>query len=113
MIGSASFPVCAVECGNPVRTGRLEMKSQMFFSSSTNKIESLCVMLFVLLWKGKVKFGTARVVDCLISPPWARMIVFTDGKPDSMPFRPSGEVLVVEEEPSKMVASFSGGMPTP
>ena len=26
---------------------------------------------------------------------------------------PSGEVLVVEEEPSKMVASFSGGMPTP
>ena len=65
MIGSASFPVCAVECGNPVRTGRREMKSQMFFSSSTNKIESLCVMLFVLLWKSKVKFGTARVVDCL------------------------------------------------
>lgn len=59
------------------------MKSQMFFSPSTNKIESLCVPLFVLLWKGKVKFGTARVVDCLDFAAVGENDRFTDGKPDS------------------------------
>lgn len=70
-------------------------------------------MLFVLLWKGKVKFGTARVVDCLDFAAVGENDRLQMESPIPMPFRPSGEVLVVEEEPSKMVASFSGGMPTP
>lgn len=43
-------------------------------------------MLFVLLWKSKVKFGTACVVDCPDFAAVGENDCFTDGKPDSHAF---------------------------